>query len=120
MNSYQKLSTVSRREFLLFAGIGVGVGTALGVGALTFKDTVLSFLGGNGSTGSRPPFPRAASTGRVREYTLEAAPVKLTLKGQQVSTWAYNGAVPGPEIKLVEGDTLRVKVKNRLPEGTTI
>ena len=95
MNSYQKPSTVSRREFLLFGGIGVGVGTALGVGVLAFKDTALSFLG-SGSTGSRPSFPRAASTGRVREYTLEAAPVKLTLKGRQVSTWAYNGAVPGP------------------------
>ena len=67
-----------------------------------------------------PTFPRAASTGQVRTYTFEAAPALVEVGGQQVSTWAYNGVVPGPEIRLNEGDTLLVTVKNRLPQGTTI
>ena len=71
-------------------------------------------------TRTLPTFPRAASTGRVRAYTLEAAPVEVTFGGKKITTWAYNGVVPGPEIRLTEGDTLRVTVKNLLPQDTTI
>ena len=35
-------------------------------------------------------------------------------------TWAYNGQVPGPEIRVTEGQRLRVTLENRLPEPTTI
>ncbi len=80
--------------------------------------SLTALLGGNRP--KRPSFPRAASTGVVRAYTFEAAPVKIELGGQPIATWAYNGMLPGPEIRLTEGDTLRVTVKNRLPEGTTI
>jgi FtsP/CotA-like multicopper oxidase with cupredoxin domain len=45
---------------------------------------------------------------------------RLSLGGQTVSTWAYNGGLPGPEIRVNAGDTLRVVVNNRLDEGTTI
>lgn len=37
-----------------------------------------------------------------------------------MSTWAYNGGLTGPEIRIKRGDTLRVRVSNRLPEDTTI
>lgn len=35
-------------------------------------------------------------------------------------TWAYNAQVPGPEIRVTEGQRLRVILENRLPEPTTI
>ena len=35
-------------------------------------------------------------------------------------TWAYNAQVPGPEIRVTEGQRLRVTLENRLPEPTTI
>ena len=35
-------------------------------------------------------------------------------------TWGYNGTVPGPEIRATQGDTLRVNVRNRLSEHTTV
>ena len=44
----------------------------------------------------------------------------MSLGSKSVNTWTYNGGLPGPEIRLVEGDTLRVTVKNRLPTDTTI
>ena len=34
--------------------------------------------------------------------------------------WTYNGTVPGPELRVTAGDTLRVILKNDLPEPTTI
>ena len=34
--------------------------------------------------------------------------------------WSYNGAVPGPEIRVRQGDRLRVTVENQLAEETTV
>ncbi len=117
MKNYRQRST--RREFLIFAGLGAGIGLGAGAGILALSgQRIWPFDGGD--IGVRPSFPRAASTGRVRQYTFEVAPVNLTLGGRNISTWAYNGTLPGPEIRLIEGDTLRVTVKNRLPESTTI
>ncbi|MDF2746302.1 MAG: multicopper oxidase type 3 [Propionibacteriaceae bacterium] len=40
--------------------------------------------------------------------------------GRAVSGYAYNSQVPGPAITAVAGDTLAVRLINRLPEPTTI
>ncbi|MDX1576250.1 MAG: multicopper oxidase family protein, partial [Kiloniellales bacterium] len=40
--------------------------------------------------------------------------------GPQTQTWCYNGAVPGPEIRLRQGERLRVLVENELPQDTTV
>jgi manganese oxidase len=40
--------------------------------------------------------------------------------GVTVEAWTYNGVVPGPEIRVTEGDTVRINVTNNLPESTTI
>jgi multicopper oxidase len=58
----------------------------------------------------------------------EAAEVRLTAAitdvdlgtGTSFKAWTYNGQVPGPEIRVKEGQRIRVLVKNRLPEGTTV
>jgi len=42
------------------------------------------------------------------------------LPGTVVEAWTYNGQVPGPEIRVREGDRVRVHVTNRLPVPTTI
>jgi manganese oxidase len=43
-------------------------------------------------------------------------------KGKFVHAWAYNGQIPGPEIRVNEGDKIRIIVENNLPykKGTTI
>ena len=38
----------------------------------------------------------------------------------QTRVWAYNGKVPGPEIRARQGDRLRVDVTNGLAEETTV
>jgi FtsP/CotA-like multicopper oxidase with cupredoxin domain len=40
--------------------------------------------------------------------------------GQVVEAWTYNGAVPGPEIRVTEGDAVRVVVRNELPQSTAV
>ncbi|MDX6379806.1 MAG: multicopper oxidase, partial [Rubrobacteraceae bacterium] len=96
-------SVMSRRRFLGLVGLGAGALATGGYGALTLqrrKDSS-SVLG-------------------VAEYELEAAPVSLGLGRRDVSTWSYNGGLPGPEIRVKEGQTLRATVLTRLPEDTTI
>ncbi len=38
----------------------------------------------------------------------------------QTRVWAYNGKVPGPEIRVRQGDRLRIDVTNGLAEETTV
>lgn len=59
--------------------------------------------------------------GQVREFQLTVGRTRWELApGQVVEAYAYNGQIPGPEIRVVEGDTLRVTVANALTEPTTI
>lgn len=41
-------------------------------------------------------------------------------KYQKIKCWGYNGSIPGPTIEAHEGDTIRVVLKNELPEPTSI
>ena len=102
MKKPAKRPTLTRRQFLVGAGLGAG---ALAVGGGVFLA---------GRRGSAPP--GSGSTA----YRLEAAPMDLEIGGRSVSTWGYGSGLPGPEIRLKEGETLRAAVRNRLPEGTTI
>ncbi len=76
-------------------------------------------MGGYGVLINRGRGTNPLASGGV-EYELEAAPASLRLGGREVSTWEYNGGLPGPEIRIKEGQTLRATVLNRLPEDTTI
>jgi len=42
------------------------------------------------------------------------------LKDVTVTAWTYNGTVPGPLIRVTEGDKVKILVKNDLSEPTTI
>lgn len=60
-------------------------------------------------------------TGRVREYKLEAKESRWELvSGASAEAYTFNGTVPGPMIRAMEGDTIRVILKNSLPEETSI
>jgi hypothetical protein len=57
----------------------------------------------------------------VKVFELTAMPVRWPiLKDVYVTAWTYNGTVPGPMIRITEGDKVRVVVKNNLPEDTSI
>ena len=40
--------------------------------------------------------------------------------GKRVEAWTYNRVVPGPEIRVTEGDKVRIEVANDLPESTSV
>jgi len=64
--------------------------------------------------------PRVAG-GVTREFTLTAAPMKWQIQpGLVVDGWGYNGQIPGPTIRVTEGDLVKVHLINNLPEPTTI
>jgi len=70
-------------------------------------------------TGAYPE--RATPTGAVREFEIVAAEDELPLvEGGALKVWAYNHRVPGPELRVRLGDTVRVRFTNQLPQPTTI
>ena len=108
---------VTRRRFLRTGGAALA-GLWL-PGELT---TVLGGCDGGGTaeldsaaTAHRP------APGAARELRLvaEVGEVDLGPLGP-LRTWLYNGRYPGEEIRVGEGERLRVVLENRLPDPTTI
>src|SRR3989304_4035065 len=56
-------------------------------------------------------------TGEVKEFTLVAQEAEWELlPGVTAMANTFNGTVPGPTIRVTEGDPVRVTVKNELPQ----
>jgi FtsP/CotA-like multicopper oxidase with cupredoxin domain len=59
--------------------------------------------------------------GTVKVFELTAKEVQWETKpGTRVKAWAYNGQVPGPQIRVTEGDRVRVVLRNELAESTAV
>ncbi|TCD13494.1 multicopper oxidase family protein [Oricola cellulosilytica] len=59
----------------------------------------------------------------LREFRLKSAPGTARLVPEhdgETLVWNYNGAVPGPEIRVRQGERLRITVGNGLAEETTV
>jgi FtsP/CotA-like multicopper oxidase with cupredoxin domain len=57
----------------------------------------------------------------VKVFELTAKKIQWeTEAGKLVEAWAYNDQVPGPQIRVKEGDRVRVVLHNQLPESTAI
>jgi FtsP/CotA-like multicopper oxidase with cupredoxin domain len=96
----------SRREFL-----EASAHTGLGAAALSLGGGVLRPREGVAQPGTKG----------VREIQLEAREVSWELApGKVVKAMAYNGRVPGPELRVKEGERVRILLRNGLPEPTTI
>lgn len=113
-----------RRRFLGIAG-GVAGGVGLGLVAGCADDQASP--GPAGTSGpSLGPTADASPTGTgllqpgSAAGTLAASPIEIDLAGTVVTTWGYNGMVPGPEIRLKRGETVRARLTNALPDETTI
>lgn len=108
---------LSRRAlFGLTGGAVIAVGAGLALPRL---------LAGGQPIGPGDPAVAAAEaarprTGRVVTRALQAGPVELDLGRRRVRTWAYEGSLPGPMIRVTAGDELRVRFTNGLPVPTTV
>ncbi len=57
----------------------------------------------------------------VKEFNLTAEHIMWDYGDDHiVESWGYNGQLPGPEIRVQEGDDVRVNFQNNLPEPTTV
>lgn len=69
----------------------------------------------------REPPRQMLPGGQVREFYLHTQPGAWEIsEGFSIDAWTYNGKVPGPELRVLEGDLVRVRVRNSLPVPTTI
>lgn len=59
--------------------------------------------------------------GDTKVFTLTAQAVQWPImEGVTMTAYSYNGMVPGPLLRVTEGDKVRVVLKNELPDATTI
>lgn len=66
---------------------------------------------------------RGSTASPAKEFTLTAAPGRVSLVGQpypDTDVWSYNAGVPGPEIRVRQGERLRIRVENQLSQETTV
>ena len=71
------------------------------------------------SQGGQPLEYREDNGVKVFELTAKAVKWNI-LDNVAVTAYTYNGIVPGPMIRVTEGDQVRIVVKNELPDATTI
>ena len=87
---------------------------------VTRRAFVASSLAGVMSTTLPIPGMAEAAT---RKFSLRAAPGRRRLVPEphpDTAAWCYNGKIPGPEIRIRQGDRLQVEVTNDLAEETTV
>lgn len=57
----------------------------------------------------------------VKVFDIEASVIRWhILPGERVEAYAYNRQVPGPRLAVTEGDRVRINLRNKLPESTTV
>ena len=57
----------------------------------------------------------------MKVFDLTAKVVQWEVQpGKRYEAWTYNGVVPGPEIRVKQGETVKVRLHNKLPESTSI
>jgi FtsP/CotA-like multicopper oxidase with cupredoxin domain len=80
-----------------------------------------SFLAASGSAAMAAMLP--GRTDAAASYHLVARPGRAHLVGDrypETAVWSYNGTVPGPAIRLRQGEHVQITVENRLAEETTV
>jgi FtsP/CotA-like multicopper oxidase with cupredoxin domain len=69
--------------------------------------------------GDQPLQPRLENGVKVFDLTTSVIKWNI-LQNKQVMAYAFNQQVPGPRIRVTEGDRVRINVTNNLPESTTV
>lgn len=119
---------INRREFVRAAAAAGGLAfvTACGDEILGIKgdDLALGKKGGKPGGGKGGPVDRyPLNVPSVHEFpgelTLNCAPARVDLGGEQMSdVWAYNGSFPGPTLRAARGDRVNVILQNNLLDET--
>jgi FtsP/CotA-like multicopper oxidase with cupredoxin domain len=103
---------VSRRT-VLTGLVGLGAAAA-GLSGCSSKATLAGPDAAASAEALRP------TTGRVRNYRLQARRTEIDLGGRVVPTWTYGDALPGVALRATAGDRMRIAFTNDLPEETSV
>jgi FtsP/CotA-like multicopper oxidase with cupredoxin domain len=87
--------------------------------AQSHKAGVEAFPAKTQGTGNVPLRPTMQNGWKVFELTASEVRWEV-LPGQFVDAMAYNGQIPGPEIRVQQGDKVRVVVNNQMSQPTTV
>ena len=73
------------------------------------------------------PPPVVIAEGDAERLSLEARPGRAALRGpardasaSQTAIWGYDGQLPGPLLRVRQGEPLRLRLRNGLPQATSV
>ncbi|AQZ65463.1 Multicopper oxidase [[Actinomadura] parvosata subsp. kistnae] len=78
------------------------------------------FVTGLFATAATAALPVGTGAARPRTQVLRAKPAKVSIGARTVSTWTYDGRLPGPRIEATAGGVVRARLVNDLPAATTV
>ena len=87
------------------------------------RRTLLKACAAGAASLGLPGLTLSARAAGVRDFFLRAAPGRTQFAPAphgETPAWCYNGTVPGPEIRVRQGERLRITVENGLAEETTV
>ena len=102
---------MQRRNFL---GLSAGIVGAAAAGSIYYRR--------HGLLGSLP-FTTSAQVGRLGaglDTVLDVTSRSINLGGRPVTVFTYNNLFPGPPISVHAGDSVRIRLNNRLAEPTNL
>ncbi|MFF4548386.1 multicopper oxidase family protein [Streptomyces sp. NPDC001435] len=109
------MNSMNRRSVLL-AGLGVAGAGALA--ACSDSGSTPALVSPSGADVAAVDKKRGKS-GKTNELTLTAVQAKVGLgAGITARTWAFDGRIPGKELRVSAGDTLAATLSNQLPNQT--
>ena len=89
----------------------------------TTRPSRRAVMAGLGAAVAAPSLLPTSAPAAAPAHELTAAPAKASLMGPgktAAEVWAYDGTVPGPILRLRQGEEVLVRVRNALPEPTAV
>lgn len=111
------MQPISRRRALQLGGLGLASAVAGGVGLVVLDRGPASAPGQSG--GFAMPEVLRSENGLL-DVTLTASEGSHQVAGRAATTFAYNGSVPGPTLRLRPGDRLWLRLVNQLDDATNL
>ncbi|WP_177324319.1 multicopper oxidase domain-containing protein, partial [Streptomyces mirabilis] len=110
------MNSINRRSVLL-AGLGVaGAGALVACSGSGSTPALISPSGSDVAAADK----KRAKSGKTHQLTLTAAQAMVDLgAGITARTWAFDGRLPGRELRLTAGDALAATLSNQLPNQAT-